>query len=428
MSDGGRERRYAVGPGTLASLVAGRGMYRLVTLATTVLLLAVWGEQRYGRYAAALASFSWLMVLVVTGPEKTLLKLRPRAPRTGAAVSDALVAVVWWLPLPVAAGFCWALVRHGPEHSTTIHLGVAAMQISIGCTLLLVGLQRAAGRTRPDAVSFVVMSIVQLALLAAAAGAGLGPAGFAGAVIALQLVVNLALSVNLARPSLRLLRRPRLLRRLGCTALLLSAPDLYLYGTTAVLFVLLGASRHAGQLASLFVVLLVWSVGVNLLAYVLRVYAPRTSLRLAGRAGRAGRLRAARVARWVAVAGAAWLAGAGGLLVITGGAGGPVTGRLLALWVVMLAARTPVLAVLMWASFQVENTDATAPRVVALASVAGITALTLAGLVSVPGQGGAGVILAAGVGELAYALVLATRAAAGQRVVPTGNRAGAGQR
>jgi hypothetical protein len=406
-----RERSYTFGLGTLATLVAGRSSYRLIVLATTVLLLPAWGTQRYGTFAAAAAAFSWLSVVAVTGPEKTLLKLRPRAPRVGAAVSDALVAVVWWAPLPLAAGFALALVLRGADPPVTVYLGVAAMQLSTGCTLLLVGMLRAAGRTRPDAVAYLAMSVAQLVLLVAAVAGGLGPAGYAAAVVALQLGVNLALSATLGRPSLRIRHRPRLLGRLAVTAGLLAAPELFLYLTTAVLFGLLAASAHADQVGGLFAVLLVWSAGFNLLIYLMRVNAPRTALRLTGRAGRAGRARAARLARWVAATSAAWLAGSGVLLVTTDLAGVTDPGRLLPLWTLLLVTRAPVLAGLLWTTFQVENTDATAPRVVAAAAVVGLAAVSLAGLAMVPALGGVGVLVSVGFGELGYALVLAARAA-----------------
>jgi hypothetical protein len=405
----GREGRYAVGLGTLASLVAGRASYRSVLLVTTVLLLVVWGEERYGVYAAAMGSLSWLMVLVLTGPEKTMLKLRPRVPRIGAALNDALVAVVWWSPLPLAAAFVVVLWWRGSGDPAPVYLGVATMQFSIGCTILLVGLHRAAGRPRTDSVTFLVMSAVQLLLLGAAVAGGLGPVGYVASIVAVQLCVNLALSASLGHPSLRIRHRPRLLRRLGVTVLLLSGSDLFVYLTTAVLFTILAASRHSGQVARLYAVMVVWSAAVALLIYLLRVYTPRTSLRLTGRAGRAGRTRVARLARWLVAADVVWLGALAGTLAVTDLAGlTSPTGRML-LWAGLLASRAPLLATLLWLTFRLENTDATAPRVVALAAAMGLAGAALAGLVAVHTLGGVGMIAAGAAGELAYALVLATR-------------------
>jgi hypothetical protein len=396
--------RYTIRPGMLASLLAGRASYRLVLLATTVLLLPVWGEERYGTYAAAMAAFSWLVAVVLTGPEKTMLKLRPRAGRIGAAVSDALVAVLWWMPLPVAVGFGVAWLN-GAEH-VAVYLGVAAMQLSLGCTMLLIGLHRAAGRPRSDALSFLTMSVAQVVLLGAAV-AGVGPSGYLGAVILVQLAVNLALSVTLGRPSLRIRYRPRLLRRLGWTAVLLASPELFLYLSTAILIVILARSVHAEQIARLYVVSIVWSAGLNLALYVFRLYIPRTSLMLAGRASRQGRARAARLALRAAGWNAVWLVGAAVLIPVAGLADVTSATGQVVVWAGLLATRVPGVAGLLWANYQLENADATAPRVVGLAAVVGLIVTGAAGLVAVTTLGGVGLIVSTAVGELAYSLVVA---------------------
>jgi hypothetical protein len=402
--------RFRVGAGTIASLVAGRSTYRLIALATTVALLPVWGAERYGMYAAATASFSWLMALVFTGPEKTVLKLLPRAPRTGRLVTGGLLAVLWWLPIPVAAAFVLVLVA-GAGERTVLYIGVPAMLVSVGCTQLLVGLHRAHGRLGPDVASFLAMSVAQLLVLAAAAFGGLGPVGFVGAVIVVQVGLNLLLTVALGRPSVRICRRGRFLRRLGVTALYISGTELFLLLSTAVQFtVLAGAAAGAGQVGPLYAVLLAWSAGVNLLIYLLRVFAPRTSLLLAGRAGQAGRARAARLAGFAAAAHAAWL-GLVGLAAAASGLLEPATttGQVV-VWVVLLAAKTPAVAVLLFAGFLLENTDATAPRVVGLAAVIGLATASATALLLVPAAGGVGVVVSQTAGELGYALFVAFRA------------------
>lgn len=410
----GRTGQYAVGLGMLASLLAGRASYRLIQLATTALLLPVWGADRYGTYAAALASVSWLLALVFTGPEKTVLKLLPRAPRTGPAVRDALLAVLWWLPLPLAVGFGLAAAG-SRDGATAVYLGAATMQLSIGCTLLLVGLHRATGRPRSDSLSFLVMSIGQVALLAAAAGGYLGPVGYLGAVVVMQLGLNVALTVALGRPSLRIRHRPRFLGRLGWTAVLLGGTELFRFAATAVLFVVLTASAHAAQVGRLYVVVLTWSAAVNLLLYVFCVYAPRTSLRLAGRASSAGREFSARLAWRVAAFNAGWLVAAGTALTVTDLATTASPARQVLWWAVLLATRAPAVAAGLWASYLLENTDSTAPRVTALAAVTGLAAATAAGLAIIPALGGVGVIVAFAIGDLGYACVIAARGGVGSR-------------
>jgi hypothetical protein len=406
-----RAGRYAIGLRTLLTLLAGRASYRLVLLGTTVALLPVWGEQVYGVFAAATASFSWLLALIVAGPEKAVLKLRPRARRIGAELSDALQAVLWWAPAPLAAGFGALLLVRGSGDPVTLYAGVATMQFSVGCTLLLVALHRAAGRVRADVWSFLGMSGCQLVLLATAAAGQLQPVGYVSAVTVTQLGINLVLAGTLGtRPSLRIRRRPVLVRRIGCTALLMGSGELFVYVPMAVLFLLLTTSPHAHEVAYLFAVLVSWSMAMNVALYVLRVYAPRTSLQLTGGAGRAGASRVARLARAVAAANLVWLAGAGVVLLSTDlTAVTSVTSTVL-VWAALLVTRAPMLGALLWATFQLENTDATAPRVVALAAVAGTVASTVAGLATVYAWGGVGVIVALTCGEFVYAAVLARRA------------------
>lgn len=405
-----RLERYRIRYRTLASLLAGRASYRLIMLATTVLLLPVWGDQRYGTYAAAMAAFTWLTTLVFTGPEKTVLKLLPRSPRTGPALIAGLAAVLWWLPLPVAAAF--VLVSTVDGGAAAVYVGVAAMQLSIGCTMLLVGLHRAVGRPRADMVAFLTMSAAQLVLLSGAAAGHLLPVGYVGAVTAVQLVVNVALTIRLGRPSLHIRHRPRFLWRLGVTAVLLSGTDLFLFLSTAALFLILEASRHADQVGRLYVATLVLSVAVNLLLYLLRVFAPRTSLRLAGRAGAAGRSHAARLAGVVVAAHGVWLAAVAAAVTFTGITSVTEAATQMLVWFGLLVTGAPAFALLLWAAYLLENTDATAPRVVASAAVVGLATVVVTGAVTIPMLGGVGLIIATIAGETGYAVVLAVRGAA----------------
>jgi O-antigen/teichoic acid export membrane protein len=394
----------------LSSLLAGRAISRLIYLVTTVLLLPVWGEERYGAYAAAMAIFSWVVAPVVLGPEKAVLKFVPRAPRTGPMVSQALLAVARWLPAPLVAGFVLALVVDGAGRPA-LYLGVVAMLVSFGCMQLVVALYRVAGRPRYDSISFVVMSVAQLVLLGAATAGYVTPIGYVAVMIVVQLAVNLGLSLGLDRPSLAIRHRPRFLLRLGWTAMLLASTDLFLYGATGVLYAILAASTHAEQVGRFYALSTLWSAGVTMLLYVFRVYAPRVSLRLVGRAGSAGRDRAARLARLVATYNAGWLAVAGSVVALAGWGGiASVTYQLL-VWVGLLVTRAPAVVGLLWASYQLENTDATAPRVVGMAAVAGLLGAAVAGLALVPALGVVGVILAYSVGDLGFALFVAVRGA-----------------
>jgi hypothetical protein len=401
----GRATSYRVNRSTLAVLLAGRTSYRLIQVAATALLLPAWGAQRYGGYAAAVASLSWLTALALTGPEKTLLKLLPRAPRTGRLVVEAALAVLWWLPLPVAAAFAIALVL-GASGAVAIYLGVAAMLLTTGCTLLLIALHRATGRPGADARAFLVMSVAQVAMLAAATSGRLSPVGYVTASIATQSLLNVVLSATLGRPSWRIHERRGLLRGVAWSALLMGGAEVAGYLSVAVLFAFLAASVWADQLGPLFATHVVWSAGVNLLIYVLRVFAPLTSLRLVGSAGRLGRGRAARVAAAAAAYDAGWIALVAVLLARGLDLPTSTYGQVL-VFGTLLVSLTPGVAALVWAGYIWENTDARAARVTGGAAVAGVVVGAATGLVAVPAFGGIGVVAALAVVNLVQAAVLA---------------------
>lgn len=425
--------RYAVSFGTVVSLVAGRTSYRLVYTATTVLLLPVWGAASYNAFAAAMASSAWLLALVVTGPEKLALKLVPRSPRTGPLLVGALLAVLWWLPLPLVAAFAVAVAVGAG--APAVYLGAMSMQLSIGCTMLLVGLHRAYGRTRPDMLTFGTMSVVQLGMFGAAAAGWVRPVGFLAAVTAAQLCLNAVLAATLGRPSLAVARRPGYLRRLLVSAVLMSGTEMYGFLATGVLFVVLGASAAADQVGPLYALVITYSAGTGLVIFLLRVFAPRMSLAYAGRGGSAGRRAAARLARWIAVGTGAWLL----IVVVLVAAASlapeaPLLSELarrgmavqapvapeaaFPLWVVLLASRAPMAAVALLAAYRFENTDATAPRVTAAAALLALIGVTASGVVAVPLLGGVGLLAATAVGELVYAAVVASRPVPG-RAAPT---------
>src|SRR5262245_45317956 len=158
--------RYRVRIRTVLSLVAGRSSFRLAQLAANVALLPLWGQQRYGVFAGAVATFTWIIPLLQSGPEKTVLKLLPRAPRTGPQITEALVALLWLLPVPMLAAFGIA-VAVGERGPVAIYLGVAAMAVGSGSTLLLAGLHRVGGRPHYDFGSAFTLAVVQVGLIVA---------------------------------------------------------------------------------------------------------------------------------------------------------------------------------------------------------------------------------------------------------------------
>ncbi|GGM45392.1 hypothetical protein ACFFX1_43270 [Dactylosporangium sucinum] len=391
-----------VRPRTLASLLAGRSAYRASQLLATVALLPVWGTARYGIFGGAVATFSWIVALLVAGPEKTVLKLLPRAPRTGPLIVRAAAAVLWAVPAPVLAAFAVsALVA--PHGAVAVYLGAATTATMTGVVLLLVGLHRAMGRPWYDSRTFLALAAVQLGLLGLAA-AGLGPLGYLAALAAAQTALCVPLLLRLGRPSLVIRHRPAFVRRIACTVALMGTPEVCLYLCTSVLVALLSASAFRDQVGPLVVVDVVWSAGVNLLLYVLRVYTPWVSVRLVGAGGASGRRTALRVVRWVVAADLAYLAvlGAAGaeLFAASRGPAAPVV------WAVLLLARTPMLMAVILAGYLVENSDAASTRITGLAAAVGLAAAALSGVVAVPLAGGVGLLAALAVAEVAQAATL----------------------
>jgi hypothetical protein len=394
-------RPVPIGLGTLATLLAGRGSYRLVQLVATVTLLPLWGTETYGVYAGALAAFSWIVALLVAGPEKTVLKLLPRAPRTGPLIVSAAVAVLCVVPVPLLAAFL-ASVALGERGTVAIYLGVAAMAATTGALLLLAGLHRAVGRPAYDARTFAVLAAVEVTLVGLVV-VGLDPLGYVGCLVAAQTVLWVVLLVRLGRPSLRIRHRPGLVRRVACTVVLMGAPDICLYLAVGVLIALLSGSALRNEVGPLVAVEILWSAGINLLLYVLRVYTPQVSVRLLGARGAAGRHTARRVAAWVVAGDVAYVGVIVVLLATTGLFPAGHDAQAFVLWAALFAARTPMLVGMISAGYLVENTDARSPRITGMAAVAGLTVATAAGLAVVPVLGGVGVLAALAAAEAVQA-------------------------
>jgi hypothetical protein len=400
---------------TVLSLLAGRSAFRLTQVFSTVALLPIWGTEQHGRYAAATASFWWLTALVFSGPEKTLLKLLPRGRRTGQLIAEAMLAALWVVCLLPVAVYLAVLAVTGTRGAWPIYLGAAILLLTNGCTLLILGLYRVTGRPAADPIAFLTLSIGLLLALAAAASGRLEPAGYFTVLVVIQAGLNIVLLIRAGRPSLRLARRRRYLARLAWTTVLMGGTDLAVYLSSGVLFALLAASDRADQVARLFVVEVVWSAGVNVLVYLLRIYAPGTSVRLAGAAAaHAGRRTAARIAAATAAFNVVWLVAVVVVITATDVTGATSAAGQFMLWTVLFASRSPALIALIWAGYLIENTDARAPRITGLSAGLGLAAATVTGVAAIPALGGIGVVVGFAVAELVQAAVMAAGARSGR--------------
>ena len=319
-------------------------------------------------------------------------------------IIEAFLAVLWVAPVPLLLAYVTALLLVGSA-PVAIYLGVASMLLGGGCTMLLVGLHRAVGRPWPDVGSFLLLSVSQLMLLHACIVGWLGPPGYITATLMVQLLVNATLAVRLGRPSLRIRQRTGYLRKIAWTVLLMSGGEVGVFLASGVMFNLLAFSRWAWQVSELYVVITVWSVGFNFLLYLLRVFVPRMSLRLTGRAGRIGRTQAARFATAVVLADVTWLVLAG-LLLPQFDLTALISRSGFLVWAVLLVSRAPAMMLMTWAGYLLENTDARAPRITGLAAMVNLALTGLAGLVMVPMWGGVGLVVGLAVAEVGQAMVL----------------------
>jgi hypothetical protein len=410
-----------VRPAALLSLLAGRGVCRFVQYGSTAVLLSVWGTDEYAVYAGALGAFAWLTALISAGPEKAALKLLPRARRAYPDLYGGFL-VLGLLALPVAAAFGLAVAFAGWSQHALVYLGTAAVTTNIGCNLLLVGLARLRGWLHRDPLNHLVLSGVYGGL-AVAAVLGLGPVGYLIGLTAALATLNTDLLRRLGRPSLRIRRRRRLVRLLVGTVALMGGAEVTSTTVTSVLFVELALTRWSRQAAVLFPLILVWSAGANLFAYLLRVYQPRTSLRLAGRGVHAGRREALRYAP-VALTLALTFQLAAGLAVATTGISRlPVGLELAAVLGLLLAGRTPSFLLLSLMAYRLENIDGRGLRVNALASGLALAAVAMTGLWAVPAFGAVGFICADGVLDVVQAAtVLLLRRRIGPAEAPAPGR------
>lgn len=391
-----------IGPALLLSLLAGRGVFRIVQYGAAIVLLPVWGAAQYGHYAAALGTFLWLTAVTSIGPEKAALKMLSRARDMHSVILGAFLAGVAYLPLPLLAAFLVAMVA-GWSESVTLYLAAAALAMSLGCNLLVVGLMRVTGRPRGDALNYFLLAAAYVVLTGAAAVTNLGPVAYIGGQLAVVTILNLDMLRRLGRPSLQIRRQLELARELLWTVGLMGGFEICVSAMTSVLFVLLAPTQWSAQSAVLFPVALAWEAGVNLLFYLQKVFQPRVSLLVSGRGASFGRGLALRLARVVVALSATWLVVAGIVLVTTDVAQLPVGVPLVLALLVILLSKSPSFVLLSLENYLLENIDQRSLRVTVLGSAFGLVGVALLGLVCVPAFGAVGALYATGMMDLVHA-------------------------
>lgn len=376
----------APGPATVGVLLLGRTAFRGATVASAPLLLAAWGADRFGAYAAALGTTLVLNPLVGSGVEKSALLLLPRSRRTGRRLLGAHVAV--GAGVAAVSLLAVSLLALGPAVSRLVLLA-AATNVALGLVQAQAALARAQGRPLADAAGYGVLAVGVAGGVAAARG-GLGPTGYLALQATAAAAVTAALVVTLdpgpARPGRRLLRLTvRTGAYMGTNTLLATAAVSLVFGLL-----------HGPAAGTLYLALTAYTVLGNLVDYLQRVYQPRLAVALATRP--VALLAAARAATTVGL-----LALPLPLLVLVAGA--PRLPELPAALVAVVAI-TPVLAgaaVLVWL---LENLDAAALRRTTTAGLAGLAVTAVTGPLAVPALGAVGALLALLAGAAVQTLLL----------------------
>jgi hypothetical protein len=412
---------HQVRPLAALGLVAGHGVGRVVQYAGVSALLLAWGTDQYAVYAAAVGTFGWLVALVAVGPEKTALKLLPRARRSERDVRRAFLALEA-VSLPAGAAFLALAAFSGWSQSVLVYVGTAAAEMGIGANVVLVGLCRLRGWLARDPANALILA-AGYGGLALAALAGLGPVGYLAGLVGWLALLNLDLLRRLGRPSLAIRRHPRLVKILGGTIVLLGGGEVAGAGSTSVLFLELSLSDHRKQAAILLPVLGVWSAGIALFSYLLRVYQPRVSLGGVGRNAGSSRRLALRLAPAVVVLSGGFVVGAVALLAVTDLADRVQGLALAALLGMLLLARTPGYLAQSLLGYRLENLDGRALRLNAVGALVALCAVAGVGLALIPMWGAAGLLCGGATGDVVQALtIIALR----RRLRPAGAGAGTG--
>ncbi|MFI9509735.1 hypothetical protein [Nocardia sp. NPDC052566] len=357
--------------GTVLSLLAGRGTFRIAYHATALALLAIWGTERFAVYAGAVGATAWL-ALLSSGPEKTVLKLVPRLPRlAGAVVRTALLTAS--VPVLLAAAGTAAMAGS----PAVIYPLAALWSAGLGLLGVAVAVHRATGRPLRDSQGFLLLAVLLPAAATAVASSGFSPVGAVLAAAVSTLVVA-ALSMR----GITVAAAPRT----PTAAIVRSELLLGLYeplgaAGVGVLYVALAVSGRRDGSATLYLALLVSSViGAGTL-YLLRVYQPASSVRLRGAGARTGRALTRRLLLAVSIAGLTGCAIAAALF-----RNGPAVSGI-AVLVLLLAFEIPLHAAVSLALFVMENTGDRELILAATAAATQFAAVAVLAALLVPAHG-----------------------------------------
>ncbi|MDN5893672.1 MAG: hypothetical protein L0H93_06555 [Nocardioides sp.] len=281
-------------PATMASLLAGRVVYRAALYGAGLALLALWGPHEFALYATATGATSWLFALTSSGPEKAALALLPRSGAAGLERFFITVGLVPFIILTLTAAL-FALFTPLPIARYAI---AAALITGIGTCALLVALHRLRGQHRADLSCYLLISLGYGVAVAVVATTGASYGLVLGLLLGVVLVLVAILLAHLLPLTSRRPVAPSLRRDAWRATGLLGVGELLGTAAISVLYAWFAIEDDAHQ-TSLFYVLVVFTSSFSVgLLYLLRLIQPQVS-RYCERHGESTAWRLARRILWI---------------------------------------------------------------------------------------------------------------------------------
>ncbi|WP_412537786.1 hypothetical protein R8Z50_18165 [Longispora sp. K20-0274] len=278
---------------TVATLVAGRGAYRVAQQASEVTLLALWGAAGFAPYAAATGISAWLFALTASGVEKAALTLIPRGDGPGL---ERFFHRLAFAPLTVCVAGWLVGVAVEPGGAVARYAAAATLSTGIGCCAVQVALFRLRGRPHADAAAYTVIAATYGCGALLVATTGVRAATLLAFLAGTVTVLNVVLALLLRPPGPRLAAGAWPAAR---AAAVLTVGEALAIASVSILYAELTARSTPAQV-SRFYLLVLGPVACGVLwGYLLRIWQPRTVAWLRAHGPAAGVGLARRVLRWL---------------------------------------------------------------------------------------------------------------------------------
>ena len=406
-----------VGSRLLCGLIAGRAIFRVILYGANVALLAGWGPERYGHYAAASGALICLLGLAQAGPEKAALKLIPRAREGQFAMLGGLRTLIRGAPI-VAFLAAASLTAINASGTVALYAAAAAQSVALGLNIAAVAMQRALGRTIRDPVGFALLSVAWVALTTLAVSAALEPSIYLLSLSAITMIVSeiTMRGTPVSHAGTARTQRSSARRSLAQTAALMGVYDVAGAAAGSVAFLVLPFTGYANQAGALYLAFTGWAFAASLFIYVARVFQPRLSIWLASDGAVTGRRQARTLALWALRLNGVWLVATGLVIVAADLRRLPPGGGAAVILTTLLLSRGVIWCLTFASVSLLENSDLKALGTVAKGAAAGFVLVAIASAALIPSFGAAGAVWAVSTDELALAAVVLWRSGSGARL------------